>query len=129
MTKIALLLMLAIAAPASAEIFKCQDEEGNVAYLDTPCPEAKRQDAEPVKQADAAADERVDEAAADDAMPAAEMKSLEEIEACKEPLRDSIDAIEGEMLRGYTAEEGEAFKQRLRVLTQKMRACGYPGRG
>jgi hypothetical protein len=50
-------------------------------------------------------------------------RSADEVEACKEPHRDAIDAIEAEMLRGYSAEQGETFKQELRTLTQAMRAC------
>jgi hypothetical protein len=52
------------------------------------------------------------------------MRSFEETEECKNPLRDEIDAIEAEMLRGYTSEQSEDFKQRLIELTKEMRACG-----
>jgi hypothetical protein len=55
--------------------------------------------------------------------PVASNRSAEEVEACKEPHRDAIDNIEAEMLRGYSAEQGEIYKQELRTLTQAMRAC------
>ena len=53
----------------------------------------------------------------------ADRAAPQDVEACKIPLREAIDAIEAEMLRGYSAEQGEEFKQELRVLTQQMRAC------
>ena len=56
--------------------------------------------------------------------PVASNLTDEEIEACKDPLRGAIDAIEAEMLRGFSPQQGEEFKVQLRTLTQEMRACG-----
>jgi hypothetical protein len=116
---------------AQGVIHKCVDEHGNLAFQDSPCPEP---DAVPVP-------ETADDPAVMDESPAVEPaqdvdpqdvvlyeavesnRSANAVEACKEPHRDAIDAIEAEMLRGYSADEGETFKQELRTLTQAMRAC------
>lgn len=50
-------------------------------------------------------------------------RSDEEIQTCKKHYRDSIDEIDAEMRRGYSSDQGEAYRQRLRLLTEKLRAC------
>ena len=50
-------------------------------------------------------------------------RSLEAIEACKQHYRDEIDEIDAEMRGGYGSEQGEVYRQRLRLLTEKLRAC------
>jgi hypothetical protein len=50
-------------------------------------------------------------------------RSSEEIAQCKKKNRDAIDAIDAEMRRGYSSEQGEGYRQRLRVLTEQLRAC------
>jgi len=50
-------------------------------------------------------------------------RSDEEIQTCKKHYRDSIDEIDAEMRKGYGAEQGEVYRQRLRQLTEKLRAC------
>ena len=47
----------------------------------------------------------------------------EAVERCKKKYRDQIDAIDAQMRSGYTSEQGEAYRQRLRGLTEKLRAC------
>ncbi len=42
---------------------------------------------------------------------------------CKKRYRDQIDAIDAEMRRGYSSEQGEAYREQLRGLTRKLRAC------
>jgi len=42
---------------------------------------------------------------------------------CKQAYRDQIDAIDAEMRRGYSAEEGERYRERLLSLTERMRQC------
>ncbi len=67
----------------------------------------------------------------DDSQPLAAMptrglmsgRSDEEIQTCKKHYRDSIDEIDAEMRSGYSSEQGEVFRQRLRQLTKKLRAC------
>lgn len=54
---------------------------------------------------------------------ATQSRSEKDIEQCKKPFRDAIDAIEAEILRGYTSEQGEVYRERLIGLTQQMRRC------
>jgi hypothetical protein len=49
--------------------------------------------------------------------------SAENIAQCKKKHRDAIDVIDAEMRRGYTSEQGEIYRQRLRVLTEQLRSC------
>lgn len=49
--------------------------------------------------------------------------SREAEERCKKQYRDAIDAIDAEMRRGYSSEQGEQYRERLRALTQQMRRC------
>ena len=44
-------------------------------------------------------------------------------EQCKKRYRDQIDAIDAEMRRGYSSEQGEAYRETLRGLTEQLRAC------
>jgi hypothetical protein len=113
------LLLVAYSAKADIEIHKCVDADGNIAYQQTPCPvEKKLEVVELPEQVEAPEEEQPPQA------PATNTQTHEEVEACKEPLRDAIDAIEAEMLRGFSPEQGEEFKVKLRTLTQEMRACG-----
>jgi hypothetical protein len=50
-------------------------------------------------------------------------RSSEAVAQCKKKNRDAIDAIDAEMRRGYSSEQGEAYRQRLRVLTEQLRSC------
>ena len=55
--------------------------------------------------------------------PVAATSDKEAAERCKKKYRDQIDAIDAQMRSGYTSEQGEAYRQRLRGLTEKLRAC------
>lgn len=120
-------LVLTISGPlAASEIHKCVDEEGNIAFQQTPCPApVEAEPLEPTPSADVAA---IDEAPPAELSPEveaiyAERREPADVEACKIPHREAIDAIEADMLRGYSAEQGEKYKAELRGLTEKMRAC------
>jgi hypothetical protein len=120
-------LLAALSANADSEIYKCVDADGNVAYQQTPCPVVKEvaDGLEAVEAVEAVETvETVEVAEELPQPPASSNLTQEEVEACKDPLRDEIDEIEAEMLRGFAAEQGEAFKVKLRTLTQEMRACG-----
>jgi len=54
---------------------------------------------------------------------AAEALGEEAVTECKQAYRDQIDAIDAEMRRGYSAEEGERYRERLLSLTERMRQC------
>ena len=128
----ALLPILLASQLAQTEIHKCVDEDGNIAFQQTPCPEPVESEpllptppAEVQEEVPVVAAEPV---AAAEPMPIAEPVSANqpkpaEVEACKMPLREAIDAIEAEMLRGYSADEADGYKQELRGLTEQMRAC------
>lgn len=45
------------------------------------------------------------------------------IEQCKKSYRDQIDAVDAQMRNGYSSQQGEKFRERLRALTEKLRAC------
>lgn len=114
------LLLIGSLANADSEIHKCVDADGNIAYQQTPCPVEKKK-TEVVELS-----EQLEELEEEQAPQVAVVSNLthEEVEACKEPLRDAIDEVEAEMLRGFSPEQGEEFKVKLRTLTQEMRACG-----
>ncbi len=117
---VALFTFAVFSANADSEIYKCVDADGNVAYQQTPCPVVK------VEPEVVELPEQLEEAEEAEVLqaPAASNQSREEVEACKDPLREAIDEIEAEMLRGFSPEQGEEFKAKLRTRTQEMRACG-----
>jgi hypothetical protein len=55
--------------------------------------------------------------------PQASARDEELTEQCKKKYRDEIDAIDAEMRRGYSSAQGEQYREQLRGLTQKLRAC------
>ncbi|MGI9221469.1 MAG: DUF4124 domain-containing protein [Woeseiaceae bacterium] len=121
---VGLFLLTALPADADVEIHKCVDADGNIAYQQTPCPVIKEPDPEEQAEEEVAVVEEVEPTVETQPAPVVSNKTHEEIETCKDPLRDAIDAIEAEMLAGFSPEEGEEFKAKLRTLTQEMRACG-----
>ena len=117
---------LAPAATAQTEIYKCTDADGGIVYSQLPCPPPK-----PVEE-EATAEEAEVETVEDDLVaydPAEQRvteespKSEEEIAACKKRYRDAIDVIDAEIGREYTADKGDEYKERLLVLTRKLREC------
>ena len=54
---------------------------------------------------------------------AASALSEEATQSCKKHYRDSIDEIDAAMRRGYSSEQGEAYREKLRALTTKLREC------
>jgi hypothetical protein len=44
-------------------------------------------------------------------------------ESCRDGYRDQIDEIDAQMRRGYDSAKGEEYRERLRRLTEAMRAC------
>lgn len=115
-----LLLLVAASVNAESEIHKCVDADGNIAYQQTPCPVEKKKTevVELPEEMKALQEEQLPQA------PAVSNRTHEEVEACKDPLRDAIDEVEAEMLRGFSPDQSEEFKAKLRTLTQEMRACG-----
>ncbi len=88
MIRISIFLLFSLATlPANAdlEVYKCVDADGNVAYQQIPCPVVKEVPAMEVIEV-IEVDEVAEEAPQ---TPVASNLTDEEIEACKDPLRDS----------------------------------------
>ena len=121
---VSVITLVAVWTPATgAEIYKCTDEDGNVAYMQLPCPVEK---AETVELASDAGD--VMESSPEPQTPAPQASSSrqpdEPLEVCKKRYRDQIDQIDAEILSAYSPEQGDEYKEKLLVLTQQLRACG-----
>ena len=129
------LLALNYSVPAAAsEIYKCVDKDDNITYQQMPCPEEVEEAEVPETViAEMEADEPAEAAAA---TPVASnsgaaprrgrtrtVDAVDAVEACKTPIRNMIDAVEAEMLQGYSEEQGELFRNELHGLTERLRAC------
>jgi len=118
---------------AHADIFKCTDEYGNVAYLQTPCPAERVEETAVTDDADAriaeaAQGEEITESLPEPQSPEAQIPSSrrpgEPLEVCKKRYRDQIDEIDAEIRTAFSPAQGDAYKERLIALTQQLRACG-----
>jgi hypothetical protein len=103
---------------AQADIYKCTDEHGNVAYLQTPCP------AEVVKETPSVQEVEKSEDTTEPPPEPPSSQPDESLEACKKRFRDQIDAIDAELGASISPEQADAYKERLLVLTRQLRACG-----
>jgi len=128
---VSLLLSIALAPEVHAEIYKCTDEHGNVAYLQTPCP------IEVVKETAAADDvgvaevqesedltESLPEPQPADANIPSSRRPGEPLEVCKKRYRDQIDEIDAELRASFSPAQTDAYKEELLELTRQLRACG-----
>lgn len=122
------------ASAQDVEIHRCAQEDGTIAFQETPCPEpADDDDAEPKEEAEAPAAsdgffdfvnpyDESDEPPqpSEPALP----KALTQDRAdCEKTTRDAIDAIDLEMRKGYSKEDGKHYLADLLELTQQLRAC------
>ncbi len=127
-----ILLTAALTPTAHADIYKCTDEHGNVAYLQTPCP-AEIVEKTPVTLDDdtqideAVQDEDLTEALPEPQLPGVQVPSSrrpgEPLNDCKKRYRDQIDEIDAEMQTVFSSEQGDAYKEKLLALTKQLRAC------
>lgn len=114
--------VLLIAQPmiARADIYTCTAADGITSYQQTPCadPVDERDDDEE----DAAVEERESEAA-----PIAEPQAPDPglVAACKKRYRDEIDKIDAEMRDGFSPDERENYRERLRALSQQLGQCEH----
>lgn len=136
-----LLLILGASALAQSGIYRCAQEDGTVAFQQTPCDEP---DEEPANEAvEAGSDEQSEVGAAGASDSASSLVSpfdepdvppeatplespdaiSEDRASCEKSARDAIDAIELEMREGYTKEQGQAYLDELLKLTQQLRDC------
>jgi len=130
-TLLALLCAAALSVPTvAADIYRCTDENGNVAYLQLPCPPAEDVEREVTPDADASQAELADNwmSAQPDAeqatnpAPSSRLEN-ESLDTCKKRYRDQIDAIDAELGSSWSADEVGNYKEQLRALTQQLRAC------
>ena len=130
--QLGILLTVALMSAAHADIYKCTDEHGNVAYLQTPCPakkeaEPEATDDEDAQTVEAEPDEYVPESTPDPQSTAAPVASSrhpgETLDDCKKRYRDQIDEIDAELRTAFSAEQGAAYKEQLLTLTSQLRAC------
>jgi len=131
---VSFILLTATLMPAAhADIYKCTDEYGNVAYLQTPCPAEKVEetavthDAD-ARVADAAQGKEMTESSPAPQSPETQTPSSrrpgEPLEVCKKRYRDQIDEIDAEIRADFSPAQGDVYKERLIALTQQLRACG-----
>ncbi len=128
-----ILLAVALMPASHADIHKCTDEYGNVAYLQTPCPAeevektAVTHDTD-ARIAEAAQDEEMTESSPEPQSPEAQIPSSrrpgEPLDVCKKRYRDQIDEIDAEIRSAFSPAQGDAYKERLLALTRQLRACG-----
>jgi len=136
--RLSLLLLLAVPGVtpwAQQEIHRCPQPDGTVAFQEKPCPE-------PTDDAAAADDQSEDDTtpATDSALdfvnpfdnpevaePAPETEQLvlpsQDRAECEKSTRDAIDAIDLEMRKDYTEEQGRQYLAELLELTRQLRAC------
>ena len=125
-TALLAVLFLLDTASAQTEIHKCTDADGNEAYSQLPCMLQKI--AEPEKTEPKAKTERATPVPVVQEMltldiPQEEPEQKIDRSACKKRYRDAIDVIDAEIGREYTADKAAQYKQRLLLLTRKLRQC------
>jgi len=129
-----LVIALFLSFQARAEIYKCKDDDGNPVFQQMPCAQKKpaEDEAEETTMSDAG-DENDAPAELNEAITAASDKGAvplpedpdppEVVQLCKKKYRDAIDEIDAELSQDFSTEQGEAYRQRLQVLTRQLRAC------
>ena len=115
-------LPLVFSPLTQADIHRCTDAEGSIVFQQKPCAEPKPAQQEKENQAPTAEVEASTEEVVARTEPS-EPKSSELVAQCKKKYRDAIDVIDAELRERYTPEQADDYKQRLRVLTEQLRAC------
>lgn len=138
-----LLTLVTASVSAQTEINRCLQEDGTTVFQQMPCPDSARNtttsDAEENDQRDSEtalpADSESDFVnpfdspydAPEDESAATEPESTGPVSqdraACEKKSRDAIDAIDLEMRKGYSEEQGKRYLGELLVLTKQLRAC------
>lgn len=117
---VAAVLLIHSAMIVHADIYTCTAADGITSYQQTPCPgpvDERDGDAE-----DALIDERESDAAR---TPEARPRDPGLVTACKKRYRDEIDKIDAEMRDGFSPDERENYRERLRALSQQLSQCEY----
>ena len=116
------------------EIHRCTQEDGTVAFQETPCPEPADVDSVDTPEdaeAQVSSDDFFDFVNPYDEPEAPPQPSKPELPEtlsrnradCEKTTRDAIDAIDLEMRQGYSKQEGQDYLTELLALTQQLRAC------
>ena len=131
---IALLLLPIAGLSTEVEIHRCTQEDGTVAFQETPCPEPADVDSVDTPdnaEAQVSSDDFFDFVNPYDQPEAQPQPSKPELPEtlsrdradCEKTTRDAIDAIDLEMRQGYSKEEGQDYLTELLALTHQLRAC------
>ena len=119
-----ILLIAALTPAAHAEIYKCKDEHGNAAYLQTPCPIKKTEETPVTHDTDAKIAEPAQDEEVTESLPEpSSRRPGEQLKDCRKRYRDQIDEIDAEMLTAFSPAQGAAYKEGLLALTKQLRAC------
>lgn len=129
LTKISLIVLFATLSAAAvpqarADIYKCTDEEGNVAYLQLPCPAKAVKKPDAVEDANPSVAESTPETSKPEAATPSSRIEGELLNDCKKRFRDQIDEIDAQIPGNNTPDQANVFKERLLALTRQLRACG-----
>lgn len=142
----AILLVLTLPLASHADIFKCEGENGELTFSQTPCPNSKvtaqtlskwRNDDKPLdcecarRYAPASANEMKSVARSSStksrsqqtARREARVKEQAKKQACRDRIRSQIDRINSRMRSGYTASQGIRLRERRRDLEKRLREC------
>ncbi len=119
-------LCLLNTADAQTQIHKCTDAEGGVVYSQLPCVSLKSVEPEKTEP-----DPKTETASPVAATPELSITDIPQhgpkpgpgASTCKKHYRDAIDAIDAEISREYSPDKAEQYKQRLLLLTRKLRQC------
>jgi len=114
------------AAGAQTQIHKCTDADGGVVYSQLPCVPQKPvepEKTEPDTKAERAIPLSADQELSTSEIPPEEPELETNTSECKKRYRDEIDAIDAEIGREYSPDKTEQYKERLLVLTRKLRQC------
>jgi hypothetical protein len=128
------LVLPAATLGADTEIHRCPQQDGTVAFQETPCPPIQGDAA----QHDISAPESTlpEDAFFDfdnpyngeepEPEPAAAAPASADQAVCVKSTRDAIDEIDDKMRKGYSKEEGQSYLAELLELTRRLRACKQP---
>ncbi len=130
----ALLMLSCASVSAEPEIHRCTQPDGTVAFQETPCAEVADdgdvQNDDPRLSSPSADgfwdflnpyDETDEPLVPADPTPSGPVS--EDRAECEQTTRDAIDAIDLEMRKGYSKEQGEQYLVELLELTRQLRAC------
>ncbi len=132
-----ILLFAGTSAIADTEIHRCPLADGTFSFQEMPCTEPTVDDDEGITDDRAADTPLTGDDAFDFANPFDEPETpptqpepalpepvSQDRAECEKTTRDAIDAIDLRMRQDtYTREEGRAYMEELRTLTQQLRAC------